>query len=326
MTRVAAFDCGTNTVRLLVAEDGGAAGTPDGPAPHLRELRRRSEIVRLGEGIDRTGRFAPQALARLFAALDSYAADLAELSPDQVRFVATSASRDAANADELVAGVHARIGVDPDIVPGTEEAGLSFLGATASLSGRGLPRPTLVVDMGGGSTEFVLGDAEPRQAYSADIGSVRLTERHVHGGAPMTTAARAAVTADVEAALDRVEEHVDLGAVHSFVGVSGSVTAITMVAAGLQQYDRDRLHGLAVPIAASRAACERIVAAGPGTLRSWGLAAGRAAVAGAAAVIWDALCARIERRTRDAGAPLGTVLDSEHDILDGIALRLLRRG
>lgn len=173
MTRVAAVDCGTNSIRLLVADADPATG-------ELVELDRRMTIVRLGQGVDRTGRLAPEALERTFAACREYAAAIKELGAERVRFVATSASRDAENRDEFVRGVFDILGVEPEVISGDQEAEFSFTGATKELKGRAdLARPYLVVDIGGGSTEFVVGDEHVRGARSVDIGCVRLTERHL---------------------------------------------------------------------------------------------------------------------------------------------------
>jgi exopolyphosphatase/guanosine-5'-triphosphate,3'-diphosphate pyrophosphatase len=163
VTRVAAVDCGTNSIRLLVADLDAAAGT-------LTDLDRRMEVVRLGEGVDRTGRLAPEALRRTFAACDRYAAVVRETGAERVRFVATSASRDVENRDEFVAGVRDRLGVEPEVVTGDEEAALSFAGATRELAGTDLARPFLVVDIGGGSTELVLGGTSVEAARSVDVG------------------------------------------------------------------------------------------------------------------------------------------------------------
>lgn len=177
MTRVAAIDCGTNSIRLLVADANPATG-------ELVDLDRRMTIVRLGQGVDRTGRLAPEALERTFAACRDYAAIIKEHGAERLRFVATSASRDAENRDEFVRGVLDILGVEPEVITGDQEAEFSFTGATKELTGRDdLAKPYLVVDIGGGSTEFVVGDDHVRAARSVDIGCVRLTERHlVHAG------------------------------------------------------------------------------------------------------------------------------------------------
>lgn len=178
MKRVAAIDCGTNSIRLLVADCDPATG-------ELKDLDRRMQIVRLGQGVDRTGRLAPEALERTFAACREYAAVIKDLGAEQVRFVATSASRDAENREDFVRGVVDILGVEPEVITGDQEAEFSFDGATKELTGRAdLERPFLVVDIGGGSTEFVLGSDSVRAARSVDVGCVRMTERHlVHEGA-----------------------------------------------------------------------------------------------------------------------------------------------
>ena len=203
MTRVAAIDCGTNTIRLLIAE----ADRDDFGRPRLEVLRRRNEIVRLGQGVDRTGLLDPEALERTLAAVASYAADCAELGVapggDVRRFVATSATRDARNREDFVAGVSRLLGIEPEVVSGQEEARLSFTGSLlgagedegASGPGEHAPAPRLVVDLGGGSTELVLGVDEPSAAISLDTGSVRITERFLAGG----------VTPEVEAAAQVLE-------------------------------------------------------------------------------------------------------------------------
>ncbi len=196
MTRVAAVDCGTNSIRLLVADIEGNT---------LTDVDRRMEIVRLGEGVDRTGRFTTAALERTFAACRRYAEIIEEAKAERVRFVATSASRDVANRDEFVAGVRAALGVDPEVISGTEEAELSFVGATRELLGDGYGTPFLVVDIGGGSTEFVLGDTTVQAAESIDVGCVRMTERHLHDDPP-TAAQVAAARADIEAAIARAAD------------------------------------------------------------------------------------------------------------------------
>jgi exopolyphosphatase / guanosine-5'-triphosphate,3'-diphosphate pyrophosphatase len=192
--RVAAIDCGTNSVRLLIADIRGG---------ELVELERRMEIVRLGQGVDKTGRLAPEALERTFTAMRGYAKLLAEHAVSRVRVVATSATRDAANRAEFVRGVVGILGVEPEVISGDEEARLSFMGATRDLCALRPMRPYLVVDIGGGSTEFVLGTSEVEAARSVDIGCVRMTERHLRGDPPSPDQVAAAV-ADIDAALAAV--------------------------------------------------------------------------------------------------------------------------
>ena len=199
-TRVAAIDCGTNSVRLLIADIAG---------DRLADLERRMEIVRLGQGVDETGRLAPEALDRTFAAMRGYAKLIATYdsaaTPIRTRVVATSATRDAENRDEFVRGVVDIFGVEPEVVSGEEEARLSFAGATRDLTSLRPRRPYLVVDIGGGSTEFVYGTDEVEAARSVDIGCVRLTERHLHGDPPTPEQVAAAV-ADIDAALADVRD------------------------------------------------------------------------------------------------------------------------
>ncbi|MBT2468579.1 Ppx/GppA family phosphatase [Streptomyces sp. ISL-66] len=317
MTRVAAIDCGTNSIRLLVADctlpDGasGAGGTGE-----LVELDRRMTVVRLGQGVDQTGRLAPEALARTFAACREYAAVIKELGAERVRFVATSASRDAENRDEFVQGVLDILGVEPEVISGGQEAEFSFSGATKELTGRtDLERPFLVVDIGGGSTEFVVGDDHVRAARSVDVGCVRMTERHlvVDGvvSDPPTEAQVAAVRADIEAALDVAAETVPLGQARTLVGLAGSVTTVAGIALDLAEYDSQAIHHSRIPYETVREISERML-----TLTHAERAAipvmhpGRVDVIGAGALILLAVMERV-------GA--SEVVVSEHDILDGIA-------
>src|SRR5579875_3279100 len=230
--RVAAIDCGTNSIRLLVADV--ADGT-------LTDVVRDMRIVRLGQGVDRTGRLAPDALERTRAALAGYAATIRELAAERVRMVATSATRDAANRDEFVAMVRAVLGVEPEVVTGAEEAELSFIGAASVLTQtRG---QLLVADIGGGSTELVRGDLShsgPLQAYSTDVGCVRMTERHLHDDPP-TPAQIEATVADIRAAVATARAHVRLDPDVTFVGVAGTVTTMAAIALGLDRYDADAI-------------------------------------------------------------------------------------
>lgn len=205
--RVAAIDCGTNSIRLLIAEQDQSG---------LVDVDRRMEVVRLGEGVDRRGRLGDAALARTFAACQRYADTIAGHGVEALRFVATSASRDAANADEFAAGVQEILGVRPEVVTGLVEADLSFVGASRSLPD--LPAPALVVDIGGGSTEFVLGRRHAAQAVSVDIGCVRLTERHLRTDPP-GRAELAAVRRDADDSIARAGQQVDFGAAACLVGL-----------------------------------------------------------------------------------------------------------
>ncbi len=304
---VAAIDCGTNSIRLLIAE------VPDqGP---LVQIVREMRIVRLGEGVDRTGEFSSEALARTFAACDEYRQLIEQHGVRAVRFVATSASRDVSNRAAFIAGVRERLGVEPEIISGTEEAELSFLGAV-----RGLPAmesPVLVVDIGGGSTEFVLGefhpDVEIQAAVSVNIGCVRMFERHLHTD-PATAEQIAAAQVDVTAAFDEAEQTVALGKARSVVGVAGTVTTVSAMAMGLSEYDPMVIHGSVLQGEQIQAVTEQLL-----SMRSSERARlpfmhpGRVDVIGAGSLILRELARRI--------SPMPVIV-SEYDILDGIVYRL----
>ncbi|MFD5552327.1 exopolyphosphatase [Streptomyces sp. NPDC127068] len=309
MTRVAAIDCGTNSIRLLVADVDPVTGT-------LVDLDRRMTIVRLGQGVDRTGRLAPEALERTFAACREYAAVIKEHGAERLRFVATSASRDAENRDAFVRGVLDILGVEPEVITGDQEAEFSFTGATRELSGRtDLAKPYLVVDIGGGSTEFVVGEEHVRAARSVDVGCVRMTERHlVQDGTvtdPPTAAQVAAIRADVEAALDLAEQTVPLRGARTLVGLAGSVTTVAAIALDLPEYDSAAIHHARVPYTRVREITERLLTSTHAERAAIPvLHPGRVDVIGAGALVLLALMERI-------GAD--EVVVSEHDILDGIA-------
>lgn len=330
MTRVAAIDCGTNTIRLLIAE----ADRDDSGRPRLEVLRRRNEIVRLGQGVDRTGLLDPEALERTLAAVASYAADCTELGVapggDVRRFVATSATRDARNREDFVAGVRRLLGIEPEVVSGQEEARLSF---TGSLLGAGEDEgtpgpgeygasPRLVIDLGGGSTELVLGVDEPCAAISLDTGSVRITERFLADG--VTPEAEAAARAEVRGLLDEAERVVDLSAPGRLVGLAGTITTVTAHALDLQAFDPQALNGAELSPQAVLASCEAIIHSTPEQRASWGyLAPGRRDVIAAGALVWSEVVTRVLERTAAAGRPLQRVTTSLYDILDGIALSLV---
>lgn len=307
MTRVAALDCGTNSLRLLVADVEGSS---------LTDVVRRMEVVRLGEGVDQTGRLSEAALERTFRVLDDYAAVIEELDVETIRMVATSASRDASNREAFVVGVQSRLGVPPEVVTGDEEAALSFTGATRELRGSGLlVPPYLVVDIGGGSTEFVLGDdAGLQAARSVDVGCVRMTERHLRDDPPTAPQIEAA-TATVEAAIDQAGEMVALDAAETLVGLAGSVTTVVALALGLKEYDATRIHHARISaeqvrqITAGLLAATRTERAAMPVMHP-----GRVDVIGGGALVLDTIMRR---------CGFAEVVASEHDILDGIAFSIV---
>ncbi|MFD9863626.1 Ppx/GppA phosphatase family protein [Streptomyces alboflavus] len=310
MTRVAAIDCGTNSIRLLVADADPETG-------QLVDLDRRMEIVRLGQGVDRTGRLAPEALERTFAACREYAEVIKEHGAERLRFVATSASRDAENRDDFVRGVLDILGVEPEVISGDQEAEFSFTGATKELTGHpDMAGPYLVVDIGGGSTEFVVGDDHVRAARSVDVGCVRMTERHlvrdgVVAADPPTEAQLAAIRADVEAALDLAEETVPLREAHTLVGLAGSVTTVAGIALGLDAYDSAAIHHSRFPYARVAEIADMLVRSTHAERAAIPVMhPGRVDVIAAGVLV---LLAIMER----AGA--AELVVSEHDILDGIA-------
>jgi exopolyphosphatase/guanosine-5'-triphosphate,3'-diphosphate pyrophosphatase len=316
MPRVGAVDCGTNTIRLLVADLDPATSTQ-------RTVAREMRIVRLGEGVDRHGVLKGEALRRVFAAVDEYAALLKAHDVGPRRFVATSAVRDADNAEDLAAGICSRLGVDVDVVTGEEEARLSFEGATRSLPG--LPGPVAVLDIGGGSTELVVGDAATtagapgrlRAGRSLDVGSVRLTERLMPSDPPTPdeTATAARVVDEALASLSAYA--VDLAAVASLVGVAGTVTTLAALHLGLSEWDADRVHGARVPVRDAHALAARLLAMTTAEREALGVPPGRADVIAAGALVLD----RVLRLTH-----VTEVVASVSDILDGIAWSLVRAG
>jgi len=306
MTRVAAIDCGTNTIKLLIADLDPSSGTE---VEHVREMR----MVRLGQDVDRTGRLADAALTRVFGAIEEYAALISAHSVDALRFCATSAARDASNADVFTAGVRNRLGVAPEVVSGAEEAQLAYDGATRTLADRDLPAPFLVVDIGGGSTELILGDprGHVRAAESLDIGSVRMTERHLPSDPPAEAEVSAAV-ADIEQAIAR--SVVPLAEARTVVGVAGTITTVAAAVLDLPAYDRAAIHHCV--LAAEDVHAMTLTLLGMTKAERTALPymhPGRADVIGAGALILD----RVLRHTT-----AGSLLVSESDILDGIAWSL----
>jgi exopolyphosphatase/guanosine-5'-triphosphate,3'-diphosphate pyrophosphatase len=325
--RVAAIDCGTNSIRLLVADGGPVA---------LSDVHREMRVVRLGEGVDETGRLAPAAIERTRLALVDYAGCIRSLGATEVRMVATSASRDAANADEFRAVVQQILGVEPEVITGLAEAELSFVGAVASLPG--VADPLLVADIGGGSTELVLGTTSATSlrsslvppsmltqpvvgpkviaAHSMDVGCVRLTERRLHDDPPTEAQVRAAL-ADLEVALQAAAADVPVRQAAAFVGVAGTVTTIAALALDLPAYDPDAIHGSVIDYQQVAEVTDRLL----GMRRTERAALpvmhpGRVDVIGGGALVLRAVMEFVGARE---------VIASEHDILDGIALSLLAR-
>ncbi len=320
MTRVAAVDCGTNSLRLLIADVSPERG-------ELADVVRQMEIVRLGEGVDRTGQLAAGALGRTFGVLRRYADAIAATGAGPVRMVATSATRDAVNAAAFTGGVRAILGIAPEVISGDEEAALSFAGATAELAAAfpTIPAgPYLVVDIGGGSTEFVLG-RQPAPggnagdggviagSVSMDIGCVRLTERHLHSDPPRPGEI-AAAGSDIDAALDVVARKVPGAGRATLVGLAGSVTTVAGIALGLPVYDASVIHHARISAVDVHAVATRLLGQTHAERALVGVMhPGRVDVIGAGTLILDHVMARF-------GFP--DVLVSEHDILDGIAWSL----
>ena len=304
--RVAAIDCGTNSIRLLIAEPDGSGG--------LADLERRLEIVRLGQGVDATGEFHPDALRRTFAAVDGYAELIkkAEVPTGKVHFVATSAARDVKNRETFFAGVKERLGVLPDVISGETEARLSFLGALSRVKPEG--EPVLVMDIGGGSTELITGgaDGDLHSAVSLDVGSVRVTERFFKQN-PVADD-------DLERAAGYVDDlltgsGVDFDSIGAWIGVAGTVTTLAGVYLELERYDRERVHGARIPLAAIAEQLHRLAELTVDQIRALpSMHPGRADVITGGALVESRIAARVH---------LDHLIVSESDILDGIALQLI---
>ena len=309
---VAAIDCGTNSIRLLIA---------DRVDHRLRDVHREMRIVRLGEGVDATGRFAAEALARTEAALADYAVLLREHGVRKLRMVATSATRDAANRDEffaMTAGVLGEVapGAIAEVITGSQEAELSFNGAVGELDSAAAP--FVVVDLGGGSTEVVFGDARGVQAsYSADIGCVRMTERCLHSDPP--TAIEVAEARDV--VRDRLSEALRVVPVEqakTWVGVAGTFTTIAALARGMDTYDPEAIHLSRIGFGGMLAVCDQLIGMTRAQRAALGpMHAGRVDVIGGGAIVVQELAAAMSER-----AGIDELVVSEHDILDGIALSI----
>ena len=228
--RVAAIDCGTNSIRLLIADIN------DGK---LREVERLMEIVRLGQGVDQTGQFHPDAISRTFAAIDKYATEISRRGVEKIRFCATSATRDATNREIFISGVKSRLGIEPEVISGEEEARLSFLGATKELPES--LAPFLVVDIGGGSTEFVFGYRDVVAAKSVNIGCVRMSERHFNND-PASSSEIESARSDIQSAIAEAAKFVKITEAKTLIAVAGTATTVAAAALQLPVYDRYSIH------------------------------------------------------------------------------------
>ncbi len=235
MSRVAAIDCGTNSIRLLIADINGE---------NFQELNREMEIVRLGQGVDATGAFDPEAIERTLAATRKFSEIIASKGVEKIRFCATSATRDASNRAIFIDGVREILGIEPEVIPGTEEAELSFIGATKVLTHA--EKPFLVVDIGGGSTEFVLGGDSVDFAKSVNIGCVRMSERHFKKAPPPALAIQQAIT-DIDAAIAEAAYVVPIKESKTLIAVAGTATTVAAAALGLSEYDRHAIHLSRIP-------------------------------------------------------------------------------
>ncbi|NKV30918.1 exopolyphosphatase [Rhodococcus hoagii] len=317
MTRVAAIDCGTNSIRLLVADAG-----EDG---RLTDVTRLMRIVRLGQGVDATGAFAPEAIERTRVALGEYAEIIRDTGATAVRMVATSATRDASNRDDFFAMTREVLGAvipgaEAEVITGDEEARLSFAGAVGELDAS--EGPFVVVDLGGGSTEVVLGDdAGVHAAYSTDVGCVRVTERCLHDDPPTTEQVDDARAFAAER-LAQAFERVPVEQARTWVGVAGTMTTLSAVAQDLPEYDAERVHLSRLSVGQLHDVANRLVSMTHDERAALGpMHPGRVDVIGGGAIVTTVLADELARR-----AGIDELAVSEHDILDGIAMSVLLGG
>ena len=301
--RVAAIDCGTNSIRLLIADIDGT---------NFREVTRLMEVVRLGQGVDKTGQFHPDAIARTLAAVDIYAAEIATRGVEKIRFCATSATRDATNRDLFIEGVFERLGIRPDVISCDEEARLSFMGATKDLPAA--DGPFLVVDIGGGSTEFVFGTETVEAAKSVNIGCVRMSERHFTGDLP-DPGQVAAATEDIDEAIAQAAKLVSITKAKTLIAVAGTATTVTAAALDLPEYDRYAIHLSHIPAEKVHQVSQMLIKMTRTQRESLGyMHPGRVDVISAGSLV-------LSRIMRATGA--NEFVASESDILDGMAWSLV---
>jgi exopolyphosphatase / guanosine-5'-triphosphate,3'-diphosphate pyrophosphatase len=302
MKRVAAIDCGTNSIRLLISDIDTSTNT-------ATDVCREMRIVRLGEGVDKNNAFSPRALERTFKAIDEYEEILLKHNVENLRFVATSATRDAQNKAMFIKGVIDRLRIVPEVIAGTEEAALSFDGATRSLRQKH-KAPFLIIDLGGGSTELVIGDQEPTGAYSMDVGCVRMTERHTPGGNP-TKAQEEAIRTDVRNALKEAGKKVDWQKAQTIVGVAGTVTTVAAHILKLKTYDPEVLHGASISAQQISQTAQDFISLTPSQRAALPyMHEGRIEVITAGSIVLDEVMKAIGAQT---------LIASERDILDGVA-------
>jgi exopolyphosphatase / guanosine-5'-triphosphate,3'-diphosphate pyrophosphatase len=304
--RIAGIDCGTNSIRLLIndfSQDNN----------QMHEIVREMRIVRLGEGVDKNKRFSEAALKRTFEAIDEYAQLISENKVDKIRFVATSATRDAENKEEFFSGVRARLNIEAEVITGEVEAALSFMGATKSLAAN-YPPPYLIIDLGGGSTELVLGDKSPIAAYSMDVGCVRMTERHSPGGNPTVEQIKS-IREDVANQLIKAKQVVAVDTANTVIGVAGTVTTVAAHVLNISSYDPDLLHGAEITSDSITKTAEdftRLSFAERGKLPY--MHPGRVEVITAGSIVLDEVVKGINAKR---------IIASERDILDGVTWSLV---
>lgn len=301
--RVAAIDCGTNSIRLLIADVDGT---------NFREIVREMEIVRLGQGVDKTGQFHPDAITRTLAAVDSFARTIAAKGVEKIRFCATSATRDATNRDLFIDGVKERLGIEPEVIPGEVEAALSFQGATKDFNKT--EGPFLVIDIGGGSTEFVFGTDKVEFAKSMNIGCVRMSERHFTGG-EAEPGQIAEATADIDEAIAQAAKIVPIKDAKTLIAVAGTATTVAAAALDLPEYDRYSIHLSRISAEKTHAISKQFLAMSRDARAALGyMHPGRVDVIGAGALV-------LSRIMYATGA--SEFVASESDILDGMAWSLV---
>ena len=300
--RVAAIDCGTNSIRLLIADVSGE---------NFREIYRDMEIVRLGQGVDKTGQFHPDAIARTLSAVDKYVLEIARRGVEKIRFCATSATRDATNRQLFIDGVVEKLGIAPEVISGEEEAFLSFTGATKELPDS--LAPFLVIDIGGGSTEFVLGNQNVIEARSVNIGCVRMSERHFLND-PATATEIESARVDIQKAIIDASQQVDIKGVKSLIAVAGTATTVAAAALDLPTYDRHSIHLSRISAEKTHQVSEMFLRMNRNERAALGyMHPGRVDVIGAGSLVLSEIM-------KATGAK--EFIASESDILDGMAWSL----